>query len=74
MTDLKNVHWLSERLASLGIMGTQLRAPHSMIVLCDVRGVSGGILNWATKISERDARLSGTYTSNRCCFSHSGPM
>ena len=42
--DRKNFHWLSERLAFLGIMGAQLRAPLKSlgtIECCDGRVVSG---------------------------------
>ena len=48
-----------ERLESLGIMRTQLRSLFKSldtIVLCDVGGVSGGVLNWdcrETPVSDR---------------------
>ena len=39
-----------ERLASLGIMGDQLKAPLApvnAIVFCDIQGVSRGVPDWA---------------------------
>ena len=58
MVRWKNLHWLSERRAPLGIMGTQLNLslkPLSTIECCDARGVSGG-----PPLDPHDA--------DRCCF------
>ena len=62
-------HLLSERMVSLGIMGTQLRAPVEQlntIEYFDSPRCLSGALNRALMIL-RDAGLSVSYTSDRCC-------
>ena len=46
----KNLYLLSERLASLGVKGTHLRAPLNPYIrkCCDAVGAFRGILNWAS--------------------------
>ena len=65
----KKLHPLSERLASLSIMGAQLRASLKSpnIIVLWWSDVFEGALNWAPMMS-RDARFSDSYTSNRWCF------
>ena len=65
-TDWENLHWLFERLASLGIMGARLRAPfipryHSDLVFEGFQGA----LCWAPMIS-RETSLSDSCTLDRC--------
>ena len=65
----KILHELSERLASLSIMGAQLRTLFKSlltIVLLYSCG-SKGALNWAPMMP-RNISLSGNYTSDRCYF------
>ena len=60
-------HPLSERLAYVGIVGAQFRTPFNSqipqytIVLCDVRWVSGGVLN-CSPMMPRDASLSEVWS------------
>ena len=66
----KNLCWLFERRASLGIMGTQLRAPISLSTI--VLWYRGMGLMRALNLSPRmprDRSLSGNYASDRCSFS-----
>ena len=63
---LEKSHFLlSGRLASLGIMGAPPLNPPDTIVLCDVRGVSGGTA-WCreTPVSRTAMRLIGVVFSS----------
>ena len=56
---------------SLGIMGDQLKAPIkplNTIACCDVRQFTGGF-QFSPHDAYRNASLSGSYLSDRCCFS-----
>ena len=65
-TDWENLHWLFERLASLGIMGAQLRASfklryHSALALEGLHGA----LCWYPMMP-REISLSDGCTPDRC--------
>ena len=64
----------AERLASLGIMGDQLRAAIKTFVLSQRYRIKGfqEALNWDS-FMPRDASLSNSYTHDWCCFPSSGP-
>ena len=68
MEEKINIQARAERLASLGIMGDQLRedTPSNPSILCFVmiREVSGA-LNITQREGEKEASLSGSYTSDR---------
>ena len=71
LEDWKNLHWLSERLGALRLIGTQLRAPLeplNAIVLCDGPNWFQGALNW-TLMMPKYASLSDSCTSDRYAFS-----
>ena len=68
-TGWTKLHWLSERLAFLGIMGSEMKAPLKPLntIGLGCPGVFKGTLNW-DPIMPRDASLSDSCTSYRCIF------